>query len=314
MEIPDLVREELGDEEVQAGVALGDEDMVCFTPSRTLVYRGEGLLSDEGVETFPHEFERLSVSEGRRKATFTLVYVDTKREFSVPVKRSDDVLERLLGSALRATGVLEAEETVEGVFQFSELTLVVTSAQLLKHVGSVTWDGDFEQFAFADATGLEFEEGSVATAIVLSVDGRPERIKAPSDKAPSLRRTLQQALFAYHDVSSLEALNEQIGDDEEAESDTSGLGLDSGIDPLVSDDEDDAGQETADATVATTDDGDGGRERAELDGVAPVADSDLAALESQVQELTELVEQQNEQLQRQEKVIKQLISELRQGR
>ena len=292
MEIPDLVREELGDEEVQAGVALGDEDMVCFTPSRTLVYRGEGLLSDEGVETFPHEFERLSVSEGRRKATFTLVYVDTKREFSVPVKRSDDVLERLLGSALRATGVLEAEETVEGVFQFSELTLVVTSAQLLKHVGSVTWDGDFEQFAFADATGLEFEEGSVATAIVLSVDGRPERIKAPSDKAPSLRRTLQQALFAYHDVSSLEALNEQIGDD----------------------DEDDAGQETADATVATTDDGDGGRERAELDGVAPVADSDLAALESQVQELTELVEQQNEQLQRQEKVIKQLISELRQGR
>ncbi|MFC6973845.1 hypothetical protein ACFQL1_02855 [Halomicroarcula sp. GCM10025709] len=310
MEIPDLVRGELGDEEVQAGVALGDEDMVCFTPSRTLVYRGEGLLSDEGVEVFPHEFERLSVSEGRRKATFSLAYVDTKRELSVPVKRSDAVLEQLLESSLRATGVLDEGETVAGVFRFSELTLVVTSEQLLKHVGSVTWDGDFEQFAFGDVTGLEFEEGSVATAIVLSVDGRPERIKAPSDKAPSLRRTLQQALFAYHDVSSLEALNDAVGDDEEPAPDASGLGLDAGIDPLVSDDDD--SEQEPEGPTADTDDG---WETAEPDlGSGPAVDGDLAALESQVEELTELVEQQNEQLQRQEKVIKQLIAELRQGR
>ncbi|WP_324758567.1 DUF7115 domain-containing protein [Haloarcula sp. GH36] len=311
MEIPDLVREELGDEEVQAGVSLGDEDIVCFTPSRTLVYRGEGLLSDEGVEAFPYEFERLSVSEGRRKATFSLAYVDTKREFSVPVKRSEGVLERLLESSLSAAGVLDEEETVAGVYRFSELTLVVTSAQLLKHVGSVTWDGDFEQFAFEAVTGLEFEEGSVATAIVLSVDGRPERIKAPSNKAPSLRRTLQQALFAYHDVSSLDALNEKVGEDEDSESDVSGLGLDAGIDPLVGDDE-----AAAEGTEASGSDESGWEPTDSADAGASGSgtDGDFAALEAQVEELAELVEQQNEQLQRQEKVIKQLIAELRQGR
>jgi len=312
MEIPDLVREELGDEEVQAGVSLGDEDMICFTPSRTLVYRGEGLLSDEGVDVFPHEFERLSLSEGRRKATFSLVYVDTKREFSVPVNRSDDVLERLLESSLAAAGVIDEGETVAGVYRFSELTLVVTSAQLLKHVGSVTWDGDFEQFAFEAVTGLAFEEGSVATAIVLSVDGRPERIKAPSDKAPSLRRTLQQALFDYHDVSSIDALNEAVGDEEEEEPDGSGLGLDAGIDPLVGDederDQPDSNAHDEDGPTAA-EPADEGRRVA-----GSGADADLATLEAQVEELAELVEQQNEQLQRQEKVIKQLIAELRQGR
>ena len=52
MDIPDLVQRALGGEEIQAGVSLGDEDAVCFTPTRALVYKGEGLISDEGVEEF----------------------------------------------------------------------------------------------------------------------------------------------------------------------------------------------------------------------------------------------------------------------
>jgi hypothetical protein len=311
MKIPDLVREELGDEEVQASVSLGDEDMVCFTPSRTLVYRGEGLLSDEGVDTYPHEFERLSVSEGRRKATFTLVYVDTKRELSVPTKRVDDVIERLLGSALTATGILDEDETVAGVFRFSELTLVVTTAQLLKHVGSVTWDGDFEQFSFEEVTGLDFEQGSVATAIVLSVGGRSERIKAPSDKAPSLRRALQQALFDYHDVSSLEELNAKIGEDEDTGNAASNLGLDADIDPLVGGEGDTAEDES---TESEADPDEWEMVEGENSTAAPASNGDLTALEARVEELTEQIEQQNEQLQRQEQVIKKLIAELRQGR
>ena len=313
MDIPDLVRQELGDEELRAGVTLGDEDAVCFTPTRTLVYRGEGLLSDEKVESYPYDFERLTVSEGRRKTTFTMVYTDGKRDFGVPGNRADAVLERLLEGTLRGSNTIASEESVTGVFRFSELTLVVTEGRLLKHLGSVTWDNDFESYPFDAVTGLDFEQGSVATAIVLAVNDRPERIKAPSDQAPAVRKTLQEALFAFHEVSSLADLNAKVAaePDEASDDDGSGLGLESGIDPLVSDDADDGSEasqttETASAEPASQ-------------TVAPSTDSadpdgDIAALEQQVADLTEAIERQNERIEAQEETIQTLIEELRQGR
>ena len=312
MDIPDLVRQELGDEEIQAGVTLGDEDAVCFTPTRTLVYRGEGLLSDEKVEAYPYDFERLTTSDGRRKTKFTLVYTDGKREFGVPGSRADAVLERLLEGTLRSANTIDAEESVTGVFRFSELTLVVTEGRLLKHLGSVTWDSDFESYPFDAVTGLDFEKGSVATAIVLAVDDRPERIKAPSDQAPAVRKTLQEALFAFHEVSSLADLNAKVAADPEDEPDDGGggLGLESGIDPLVSDDEpEDDGDEAPTTESAAT----------SSQTVAPSTDSadgsgDIAALEQQVAELTAAIEQQNERIEAQDETIKTLIEELRQGR
>jgi len=305
MDTPALVQQELGDEEIQAGVTLGDEDAVCFTPTRALVYRGEGLLSDEKVEAYPFDFERLTVSVGRRKTSFTLVYADDKRDFGVPGDRADAVLERLLEGALRTSKAIDDEERVTGVFRFSELTLVVTEGRLLKHLGNVTWDSDFESYPFDAVTGLDFEEGSVATAIVLLVEDRPERIKAPSEKAPAVRKTLQEALFAYHDVSSLAELNSAVATEPEGESDDDdGLGLESGIDPLVSDDEDDA-EETSEPT-GTPDRGSA--------ATSTDADSDIAALEQQVAELTAAIEQQNERIDAQEQTIQTLIEELRQGR
>ena len=310
MDIPDLVRQELGDEEIQAGVTLGDEDAVCFTPTRTLVYRGEGLLSDEKVEAYPYDFERLTISEGRRKTKFTLVYTDGKRDFGVPGSRADAVLERLIEGMLRASNTIDTEEDVTGVFRFSELTLVITEGRLLKHLGSVTWDNGFESYPFDAVTGLDFEKGSVATAIVLAVNDRPERIKAPSDQAPAVRKTLQEALFAFHEVSSLADLNAKVAAESEEEGDDAGgLGLESGIDPLVSDDEDDGGEAAAETTTAAR----------EPTGqtVAPSTDSadgDIAALQQQVADLTAAIEQQNERIAAQEETIQTLIEELRQGR
>jgi len=304
MEIPDLVQQELGDEEVRAGVSLGDEDTVCFTPTRTLVYRGEGLLSDEKVDVFPYDFERLKLSEGRRKSKFTLFYTDTKREFGVPGTRADAVLERLLEGGLQAIGAIDREEGVNGVFRFSELTLVVTDTRLLKHLGSVTWDGDFEAYPFEDVTGLEFEEGSVATAVVLSVGGRPERIKAPSDQAPAVRKTLQEALFAFHEVSSLADLNAKVAaEPDQSEDDTEGLGLETGIDPLVGDSSDGSGERQSTASAQSA-----------VQAPASTTDGDIAALEQQVAELTAAIEEQNERIDQQEQTIKMLIKELRQGR
>lgn len=335
MEIPDLVRRELGDEEVRSGVNLGDEDAACFTPTRTLVYRGEGLLSDEKVESYPHDFERLTVSEGRRKTKFTLVYTSEKRELSVPGSRGDAVLKRLLEGKLTASGGIDADETLAGVFRFSELTLVVTDRQLLKHIGNVTWDADYEAFSFDDVTGLTFEEGSVATAIVLSFNDRPERIKAPSEEAPVLRKTLEGALFSYHEVDSLAELNAEVAADEaDGESGNGagdGLSLNTGIDPLVSDDPGESGDGTDRQAATAQADRDGsagttaetGGQGSDSLGVATDAEpetvesssnGDVAALESQVAELTAAVERQNEQLQKQEQTIKQLIKELRQGR
>jgi hypothetical protein len=252
MEIPNLVRERLGGESIEATVSLGDEDVICVTPTRTFLYRGEGLLSDESVEVYDHDVDRIALSEGRRNTKFVLEYVDGTEEFKVPSGRADTLLKILLQGVLRVAGVAAVDESVAGVYQFSELTLVVTEARLVKHVGASVWDEDFEVFDYADVTALDFEEGSVATQIVLTVGGRPQRIKAPNDEAPQVEQTLTQTLCAYYDVSSLEELSGELGGDEAdagAGESTADVGtsrdieLDDGISPLVGD-ESDTGNDT----------------------------------------------------------------------
>jgi hypothetical protein len=245
MEIPDRITQQLGDEELESAVNLGDEDIICFTPSRTLLYRGEGLLSDDSLEVYDHDVERLGVSEGRRKTSFTLTYVDSEDRFTVARDRTEAVLERLLAGILETADVIESREEIEGVFRFSELTLVITDKRIVKHVGSYLWDADYEEFPYANVTGLEFEEGSVATYIVISVDGRPQRIKAPRGDAELVKRALTTALFTYYEVDSLDQLNSVISDDsatasQESASLSSDIELDDSIAPLVTpDDEDD---------------------------------------------------------------------------
>lgn len=337
MEIPDRITQAADGETIQSAVSLGDEDIICFTASRTFVYRAEGLLSDEKVETYSHDIERLNVSEGRRKTTFALEYVDGVQKFKMASNRTDQVLSRLLAGVLSAAGVIDDEESVAGVFSFSELTLIVTDARLVKHVGAYVWDPDFEEYAFEEVTGLDFEEGSVATQVVISVGGRPQRIKAPSDDARRLQQTLENSLFAYYDVDSLDALNEKIGQDDEPPSDSSGaggLGLDENISPLVGDDD---AQSDTETTASTDDEGTDDSEKAESgEGATAVTKESTAApteeaapsatasgeeieqLREQMVMLTEAVEAQQEQLEQQSEQIKtqretiqQLIEELR---
>lgn len=340
MEIPDRIKQHLDGESIQSAVSLGDEDVACFTPSRTFLYRGEGLLSDESLTAYDHDVERLTVSEGRRKTTFQLEYVDSVEKFKVTNKRAEQVLTRLLAGVLGTKGVLEAEESVTGVFLFSELTLVITDSRLVKHVGSYVWDPDFEEYPYSEVTGLEFEEGSVATQIIISVEGRPQRIKAPSDQGKKLRRTLSEALFSYHDVGSLAELNEKIGEEPEPaeETENGGLALDSSISPLVSDSstESESGEtsesETADETAAVTEDSANtnstetpvvaeattestartaeeeveqssvvsGDTVAQPPGIDP---DDVAEMQAQLSKLTTAVEQQQEQLEAQSEQI-----------
>ncbi|WP_435096776.1 DUF7115 domain-containing protein [Halorubrum sp. N11] len=223
MSLPELLAGTVGDEAVVAEVSLGGDDRLVVTPTRTLVYRGDGLLSDESVAEYSHDVERIAVSTGRRKAKLTLGYgLDGDETISVPAKRVDDVLHPVLAGVLSATGVTDPGESVIQTFRFSELTLVVTSNRLVKHVGSAVWDDELEEFAYADLTDLDFEEGTVATAVVLTHGGRSERFKAPNESARAVREALVDAVCAYHDVDSLEEFRVTAADEGDEAGDNAG--------------------------------------------------------------------------------------------
>jgi hypothetical protein len=211
MDYPELLRDQLEDgESVLASIDLGGEDHMVVTPTQALLYRAEGLLSDESVETFSLNTERIDLRSGRRKTTFELRYVDGKQDFTVPSRHTSDVLSPVLGGVLRTAGVVGADESVSGAYRFSELTLVITDQRLVRHVGGAVWDTEYEIAPFADLTGLSFEKGSVGTEVSVKIGGYPQRFKVPNEHAGSVRRALQDAVFTFHDVSSLAELDELI--------------------------------------------------------------------------------------------------------
>lgn len=234
MTVPGIVQSTLGGDEIVARVALGGDDELFITSTDSIIYRADGLLSDESVEEFPHDADRLTISEGRRKTRFTLEYaLDGTRDFTIPSGSTDTVLTPLVAGVLNGNGISDPDEAVMQTYRFSELTLIVTSDRLVKHIGEAVWDEDFEQYHFDDVTNLSFEDGSVATQIVLEVDGRPKRIKAPNDEAVDLRERLERALFAYHGVDSLAQLNNAVGYEQEPEpSEDPATAFGEGVDPL----------------------------------------------------------------------------------
>ncbi|AGB16699.1 hypothetical protein Halru_2108 [Halovivax ruber XH-70] len=238
MSVPAIVQSALGDAEVVERVSLGGEDELFVTSESTIIYRSDGLLSDESVDEYPHEATRLSVTEGRRKTKLTLEYaIEGTEEFKIPGSVTDAVVHPVLAGVLAGNGITDPGERVIQTFRFSELTVIVTSQRLVKHIGSAVWDEDFEEYRYEDVTGLSFESGSVATQVVLEVDGRQQRIKAPNEQATELRQRLQQAIFAVHDVDSLDELHEKVGlEDDEA--DTSTVDFGEGVDPLSTDSSD----------------------------------------------------------------------------
>jgi hypothetical protein len=337
MSLPEIVQSSLDGESVAARVGLGGDDVLLVTPTRTLVYRADGLLSDEAVEEFPHDAEHVGVAEGRRKAKITLDYgLDGERTFPVPTKRLDQVLHPVLAGVLNARGITDPGETVKQTFRFSELTIVVTSARLVRHIGEAVWDEEYDEYRFDDVTDLDFEEGSVATSVVITVGGRQERFKAPNDQARALREGLVAAVCAYHDVEDLDGLRAAVreaDDDEEADGteeasdgDDGGtvsfgdgpapLGSSADEEPSAADTE--SGRTTdgpADETVATasaTPEGEG--EGFGDSGFRAAGVVDDPAIARELASLRAEVAAQNERLERQEQTIQRLIEELRQGR
>ena len=324
MTLPETVTDHLDGEEPVAEVDLGGEDRLLVTPTRTLVYRAEGLLSDETVEEYPHDAERITLTTSRRKAKLTLDYgLDGEETLSIPKAKIDEVLHPLLAGVLDANGITAPGETVKRTFRFSELTLIVTDERVVKHIGQAVWDEEFEEYPFENVTDLEFEPGNVATSVVLTHDGRQERFKAPNEDARAVEAAITDALLSYHDVREIDELRARTADEDvdepaiETEEDSPfGDGPDLfGEDeaPEPEGEEESTADEATDQLIqqveeATAD------EPTSTD-VEPAGDApDTAELAAEIDELRNAVERQQAELERQNDLVEQLIEELRQGR
>ncbi|WP_276301985.1 DUF7115 domain-containing protein [Halorussus lipolyticus] len=237
MSVPGIVQSRLDGEQVAAQVPLGGEDGLYVTRTRTLIYRADGLLSDESVEEYPHEAERIEISEGRRKSAIKLDYgIEGDEKFKIPSNRLYEALHPVLAGVLNAADVTGPDETVKQTYQFSELTLVITSERVVKHVGAAVWDEDHEEFHFDDVTALDVEEGNVSSQIILETDGRPQRIKTPSDQTREVRERIERALLEHHDASSYDEFareHAEPDDHGEAEGESEAPGQPAENDPLA---------------------------------------------------------------------------------
>ena len=283
MSQPEIVQSGLDGEAVVARVDLGGEDELYVTPTRTLRYRAEGLLSDESVEDYSHGAERITVSEGRRKAKVTLDYgLDGERTVSLPASRLERALTPIVEGVLRHNGVLDAEESVAQLFRFNESTIVIAGERVVRHIGPELWDEEFESYHYSDVTDLEFEDGNVNTSAVLTVGGQRERFKTPNEDARAVRSALEATLLSYWEVDSIEELRKATAPEESSsDADPAGgaeeVSFGDGPDPLFADPTEP--EELPDNATRAPDDGDGpegeataSRNAAEPDAAEPDAD------------------------------------------
>jgi len=327
MSLPELVTERLGDEQPVAEVSLGGDDRLLVTPTRTLIYRAEGLLSDESVEELAHDVEQITIETGRRKATLVLDYgLDGEKSVTLPKGKLDEVLHPMLAGVLDAHGVTDPGESVKRTFRFSELTLVVTSKRVVKHIGQPVWDEEFEEFPFEDVTDLVFEPGNVATSVVLTMEDHQERFKAPNDDARAVEAALKDALLTYYDVPDIEAFRELSADEEgesveEAESSSpfgDGPDLFGGAaeEEVEAEDGDDRTETDRIVEQVTNEEyyGSTSDPEAVADTGGETTGETEDSLAEEVRALREEVERQRTELEHQSELIDQLIEELRAGR
>lgn len=266
MDIPTAVEGVLGDETVIERVGLDGEDALFVTPSRTIHYSAESFLSDESVESYPHDAERIGLREKRRKAAIELDYgTDGERSLTVPSDHLDGALEPIIAGVFAARGVIEPEESVIATYRFGELTLVVTERRIVKHVGAAVWDEEYVDVAFEDLQGLSTEQGNVASQLVLSTPSRTERIKTPNEGFRAVDETVREALYDFYDVDSQAGFEAAVApeEDDEAEQDT----------------QDDPSEETVEFVQASGPDVDALESK--LDALAGALDEQEAAIQSQ---------------------------------
>jgi len=208
MDVPDIVGERLADESRLTSVSIGNDDRVYVTPSRTLVYHSAGLFSSESVEEYPHDAARFDVSAGRREASFAFEYDDGVEGFSIPRDRIETVLPPVIAGVLRTTGLIDADESIVESYRFGERTLVVTGRRVLTSVGEAVWDREYESYPYEDVTDVGFEAGT----LLVTVGGQQRRLDLSGEGDREAYRTVEDALCAFHDADTVEAIGSRNTD------------------------------------------------------------------------------------------------------
>ncbi|MFP4627310.1 MAG: DUF7115 domain-containing protein [Natronomonas sp.] len=334
-ELPELLAEAIDDDVVDR-IELGGDDTVVVTSGATHVYRSEGLLSDESVETHDHDVDRFDVDTGRRKSVLRFESMNGDNSFKVPGSNADRVVDAVLEGVLRTKGLVDPGERVEATYRFSELTFVVTDRRFLKHVGSAVFDGEPEMIRYEDVTDLDFEEGTVAMQVVVETNGRSQRVKVPNENARRVRQTVENAFLAFHDASSLDSLRTALADEERtdvgrdeattSDATTSQSATEATVDPFDSD----PPQRRSDSKSSSRDNARDGlasfefpededptqgsaSQRRELDHGSS-GSIDVEDIGPKLDALKTKLDRQNELLEAQQATIDQLVKELRRGR
>lgn len=185
-------------------VELDDHRTLFVAPSRAIAYRERSLLTEESVESYPTDLERLTLEEGKRQVTVTFEYLDeADRTLDLPKSSIAAALKALLASIIQATDVLEDDETIEELYRFNELTVVLTDRRLIKHIGHALWGDSHEGIDYEIIRDLQTEEGQVSTGVIIETTEATERFKLPKDSADRFVDQIEDAVCAYHDVTAL---------------------------------------------------------------------------------------------------------------
>lgn len=287
MSLPGGVNMLVDEDELINQVELDDHRTLFITPSRIIAYRESSLLTEESVDTYDTAIERLGLEEGKKHVTVTFEYNNqAQQELQLPQQTMRKALKALLASVVRATNVVESDESIKDLYRFNELTIVVTDRRLIQHLGTALWAQPHTSIEYEAIRGINTEVGTVSTGVIIETTESTERLKVPQDTADQFVSMIEQSVCEYHDVSSLGILRGDPDAGEPApEPDLDRLR------PLQ------VGDETkSDIEYGTVE-----------EQSTPTTEEEVA---DRLEELTDVVERQQEQLENTMETLEQLKSEL----
>ncbi len=207
MSLPGGVSVLVDEDELIDRVVLDDHRSLFVTPSKAITHRERSLLTEESVESYPTDVDRLSLEEGKRQVTVTFEYHDgSTRELQLPMRTMAAALKALLASVIRATDVIVEGEAIVELYRFNELTVIVTDKRLLKHVGQALWADSYDAIDFDIIRNIMTETGQVSTGVNIETTDGGERLKIPHETADRFVSRLEEAVLSYHDVVDLGVL------------------------------------------------------------------------------------------------------------
>jgi hypothetical protein len=121
----------------------------------------------------------------------------------------------------RAEGLLSGESVTEYPLAAREVSMQRGRRKATVHF-DLAEAGTAEIALPADAADaaitLDYEKGNVATTIVLTVEGRTERIKVPNEEILSVRKDVETAVCGFWDVETVPELRALHGVDDQRSS------------------------------------------------------------------------------------------------